>query len=230
MSTATAVRPSAVDRAISAGNWPSRHPDGHPIAAVTHGWSHWVIQSSSRPSLDHHISMQLDGDLLCSCEAGTRSDAVCLHVAAVQLCMATGVWGSYCLCASHTSCAAPLPKTVRRAGQICAACAGLVNVADENARRLLAAEPVWCVRCASVKVSVAGEWCQGCVDYRKEAAAASIKPLPFRATKRSRAGGFAPAVAVAAPRVADRPRVTDCHRCETCGAIDPDPLHIAFCG
>lgn len=84
----TTVRPaaSALDRALAAGHFPARHPDGH-----------YVIESSTRPGLDHVLDVTAEGGIQCSCE-GASFGRDCLHAAALRYCLLHGIMGVYALC------------------------------------------------------------------------------------------------------------------------------------
>ena len=112
--------PSAFDRAVAAGNWPARRPDGL-----------YVIASSSRPEHDH-VLMDGPAGLTCSCEAGRYGEPECHHRAALRWCLLHGIIGRWCLCGW---CGL---ARVTKEGALYPGCRSLVSVAQQNDARLAA--------------------------------------------------------------------------------------------
>lgn len=102
--------PSSLDRAMSSGKWPVYIPADDC----------WLVESSTRPELDHVVQVFLDGTMSCTCEAGQHGQPDCLHRAGVAWCIRANIRGAYHTCANG-NCG----TRVSKAGMLCIGCANM---------------------------------------------------------------------------------------------------------
>ena len=203
--------PSPLDRALAAGNWPVLHPLGH-----------WLVESSTRPGLDHVIRVEPDG-LTCDCEAGTFGEVDCLHRAAVRYCLQHGVRAAYAVCAS---CHA---RRVAKAGQFCVFCRP---------------ERPLCPNCHTEVVETVGEWCAGCAGMAKMTHTSTVfacsrngrsQRLPRDGSRIVLRRSVAEHVQnpVPSPRQPRNPAapvtIANGAHCKHCGMNVLDPMHEIYC-